>query len=352
MLIQTMRKPFLLVIFCCTPFFCPAQQAPTPSQLIEQANAASDLSRLGPYRLKAIIAVGESRHGATGTLTLDHDQQNTRQELEFTDYHEVSLTRGDIGYFQNSPAIRLYVAERVRDFDELWWVGIPPESEVGTVSSAKVHGVKALCFTARPDKFSKIRYCFDAATHLLVSRSEHGSEDLEILYQNYQELDGVHFPATIRFAEEDKAAMEVRNIAAVKMAHDPGSFTPPAGSRGFNTCQHLMEPRLMKRVDPQYPGIPQLRNMAGIVYLLVNVGEDGKVRKVTPLRGTPGFVEVAADAMKQWEYKPALCPSGPVENTRIMMFRFHPAPSRASSQSGSSAASERQSQTRTGTTGR
>jgi hypothetical protein len=213
MSIQMMRKLFPLFVLGCTSFFCVAQQIPTPSQLIEQANAASDLSRLGSYRLKAIVTAGEGKHGATGTLTVDHDQQNTRQELEFTDYHEVSLTRGDTGYFQNSPSIRLYVAERIRDFDELWWVGIPPDSEVGEVTPAKVHGVHALCFTVRPDKFSNTRYCFDAATHLLLSRSIHTSGDFEIFFQNYQELDGVRFPATIRFVEEDKAAIEVRNVA-------------------------------------------------------------------------------------------------------------------------------------------
>jgi hypothetical protein len=146
---SSVRKLFLLFFFGCASFFCAAQQVPTPSQLIEQANAASDLSKVASYRLKAIVAVSESKHEATGTLTVDHDQQNTRQELEFTDYHEVSLTHGDTGYFQNSPSIRLYVAERLRTFDELWWVGIPPESEVGEVSPAKVHGVQALCFSVR-----------------------------------------------------------------------------------------------------------------------------------------------------------------------------------------------------------
>jgi hypothetical protein len=322
MSIQIVRKLLLLFFFGCVSFFCAAQQVPTPSQLIEQANAASDLSKLASYRLKAIVAVSEGKREATGTLTLDHDQQNTRQELEFTDYHEVSLTRGDTGYFQRNPSISLYVAERIRNLDELWWVGIPPESEVGEVSPAKVHGVHALCFTVKPDNFTKTRYCFDTTTHLLLS---HTADDLEILLQDYQELDGVHFPTTIRFLEENRVAMEVRRVAAVKMAQEPALFEPLNGSRGFHACQHLMPPRPVKLVKPEYPPLAQAQNIPGTVHMLMNVGEDGKVKKVTPLRGNPQFVESATNALKQQEYKPALCPSGPVEYSGIVVFRFHAA---------------------------
>ena len=321
-----MRKTYAVFFFCWIPLFCSAaQQPPTPSQLADQANAISDLSRLGSYRLKAIVAVGSDKHGATGTLTVDHGQENTRQELEFTDYHEVSLTRGDTGYFRRKPTVPLYVAERIRDFDELWWVAIPSESEVDAVSSAKVHGVQALCFTVRPDKITHIRYCFDAATHLLLSsRTSHADDDVEILFLDYQEIDGVHFPGTIRFLEEEKAAEEVRKVAVVRMAFEPANFFPPTDARGFHTCRHLVPPRSVKRVNPQYPEIARIKHLQGKVYLLVMVGEDGRVQKVTPLGGHPVLAGAAMDAVKQWEYKPATCPSGPTAiDGVIVVVQFH-----------------------------
>jgi hypothetical protein len=195
---------------------------------------------------------------------------------------------------------------------------------VGEVSPAKVHGVHALCFTVKPDKFTKTRYCFDATMHLLLS---HTANDMETLFQDYQELDGVRFPATIRFSEENKVAMEVRKVAAVKMAQEPALFEPLKGSRGFHTCQHLMPPRPVKLVKPEYPPIAQVQNIPGTVHMLMTVGEDGKVKRVTPLRGDPQFVESATNALKQREYKPALCPSGPVEHRGIVVFQFHAAPS-------------------------
>ena len=296
----------------------------TPSQLADQANAISDLSKLGSYKLKAIVAVGDEKHGATGTLTVDHDQENTRQEL-----NSLTITRSafhaetrDISGASLRP---LYVAERIRDFDELWWVSIPSESEVGAVSSAKVHGVQALCFTVRPDKINHIRYCFDAATHLLLSsRTSHADDDVEIQFLDYQEIDGVHFPGTIRFLEEEKAAEEVRKVAVVRMPFEPSNFAPLADARGFHTCRHLVPPRPGKRVNPQYPEIARIKHLQGKVHLLVMVGEDGRVHKVTPLGGHPVLAAAAMDAVKQWEYKPATCPSGPTAiDGLVVVVQFH-----------------------------
>jgi TonB family protein len=185
-------------------------------------------------------------------------------------------------------------------------------------------GVQALCFTVRPDGFTHIRYCFDAATHLLLSsKASHEDNDMETLFLDYQEIDGVHFPGTIRFLEQEKAAEEVRKVAVVKMAIESANFVPPEGARGFHTCRHLQPPRSVKRVNPEYPGIAVAKHLQGDVRLLVTVGEDGRVQKITPLRGHPLLVEAATDAVKHWKYKPALCPSGPVEDETIVVVQFH-----------------------------
>src|ERR1051326_5449692 len=162
---QVTRKILSIVALLCVSLTLAAGEQPlTASQPAGEANTLSDLSRLGSYRLKGIVALGDEKRGAAGTVTLDRDQENSRQELEFTDYREITVVRGNTGYFQRNPPMALYVAERLRRFDELWWVEIPPESEVGTVSAAKVHGVPALCFTVRPEKNAYIKYCFDATT--------------------------------------------------------------------------------------------------------------------------------------------------------------------------------------------
>jgi TonB family protein len=175
-----------------------------------------------------------------------------------------------------------------------------------------------------PDKFTNIRYCFDASSHLLLSQSIHSNHDLELWFQNYQEVDGMRFPGSIRFLEDGtKAAMEVRNVAAIKMAIDPASFIPPPGANSFRTCQHLMPPHSVKRVDPEYPSIARMQNVSGKVHLLVKVADDGKVQKIRLISGHPFLVEAAMNAVKHWEYKPAVCSLGPVETQIAVTVQFH-----------------------------
>ena len=322
--VKTMRNICSVFFLCCMSFLCvAAQQALTPSQLADQANAISDLSKLGSYKLMAIVAVGSDKHGATGTLTVDHDQENTRQELEFTDYHEVSFVNGNMHYYQREPRVRVHAAERIHDFDELWQVSIPPGSDVETISSAKIHGVQALCFATQPDKFTRLRYCFEAATHLLLSRKNEKGETFETLFLDYQEVDGVHFPGTIRFIEPEKVATEVRKVAAAKMPFAPSHFAPPPGLRGFHSCRGVQAARVVKRVEPEYPMVARANHIQGDVRLLVSIGSDGKVQEITRISGHPLLAAAAIDAVKKWEYSPALCSSGPAESEGDVMLQFH-----------------------------
>ena len=81
-----------LFLCACSSF---AQESLNARQLIEASNAASDISKLTSFRLQAQVVVHSAKGEATGTLTVDHDKDNTRQELEFTDYDEIGLIRGD-----------------------------------------------------------------------------------------------------------------------------------------------------------------------------------------------------------------------------------------------------------------
>ena len=313
----------ILVFLCASLALAAGQQPLTASQLASEANSLSDLAKLGSYRLKAIVALGNEKRGATGTLTLDRDQENSRQELEFTDYREITVVRGNTGYFQRNPPMALYVAERLRRFDELWWVEIPPESEVGTVSAAKVHGVPALCFTVRPEKNVHVRNCFEAATHLLLSRESSNDGGMETLFLDYHEIEGVHVPGTIRFIEPQRATMQVQAIAAARMDFEATHFAPLPGARSFQTCRHMEPPRPLKRVDPEYPGIAKIKHLQGETHLLVTVSNEGGVLKTIPLSGNPVFLQSATDALRQWQYRPATCPSGPIEDDVVVVVKFY-----------------------------
>ena len=275
MLTNATPKIFVTVLFCFGLFLSsPAQQQPKPSELSNQANSMSGLSKLGSYRLKGTLVLGSGKKAAAGTLTMEQAQDNTRQEIAFNDYHEIRLVRGNTGYIQRKPDKDYFVLERVRHFEDLWWVDIPTDGEAGTVSATKVHDVQALCFTVQVDKSSHVRDCFDAATHLLLSRT---SGTQEILFLNYQSVGDAHFPGTIRFIDATQVPVEVRNVTVAKTDFGEAEFAPPEGASGYPTCRHIEAPRPLKKGGVVYPDSAKLTHIQGTTLLKVTVGKDGKV---------------------------------------------------------------------------
>jgi TonB family protein len=314
---------FALILFISSSFSS-AQQGLDAKQLIDESNAASDIFKLNSFRLQAQVVVMSEKGSATGTLTLDHDHENTRQELDFTDYHEVRLVRGNTSSLVRKPPIPVYVAEHIRDFERLWQVRMPADVKAGAVTQSKSRGIEVLCFTSKPGNDARVRYCFDPTTHLLTETesTSHG-RTVETLFLNYQKIGDVQFPTTVRLLEQDKAPAEVRKISISNQAFDDAHFAPIPGAREFQFCRDMQPPKLIHSVDPDYPQAARVAHIQGEVRLLVVVGEDGKTHDIRLVRGHPLLAQAAMDAVKSWKYTPASCPSGPVSVESLVLVSFH-----------------------------
>lgn len=64
------------------------------------------------------------------------------------------------------------------------------------------------------------------------------------------------------------------------------------------------ESYLITRVEPQYPKEAKRRHIQGRVVMNVLVGTDGLVQKLLVTSGDPYLVSAAADAVRQWRFKP------------------------------------------------
>ncbi len=62
--------------------------------------------------------------------------------------------------------------------------------------------------------------------------------------------------------------------------------------------------RVVDRVEPEYPDAAKAHHIQGIVVLDVLVGGDGRVQRLSPVRGYPRLVAAAADAVRQWRFEP------------------------------------------------
>jgi TonB family protein len=79
--------------------------------------------------------------------------------------------------------------------------------------------------------------------------------------------------------------------------------SPPAPVRVGGAVK---PPKLIKRVNPEYPSMALSARLQGVVILEARIGTDGKVRDVRVLRSIALLDNAAAAAVRQWEYEPTI----------------------------------------------
>ncbi len=105
-----------------------------------------------------------------------------------------------------------------------------------------------------------------------------------------------------------------------------GVLSAKASLPGFSApvSQGVSGGQLVHRVPPVYPAQARLLRLEGTVILAATVMEDGTVRDIKVVEGSPVLAQSAAEAVKHWRYKPYQLDGKPVKNdTRIRVdFKF------------------------------
>jgi len=91
---------------------------------------------------------------------------------------------------------------------------------------------------------------------------------------------------------------------------------------GVPVSQGISAAVLQYQVQPVYPEEALLRGMKGRVVLQATIAEDGKVEGVTVLSGNAILGRAAADAIQQWQYRPALLDGKPIRTQRQIAVSF------------------------------
>ena len=80
------------------------------------------------------------------------------------------------------------------------------------------------------------------------------------------------------------------------------------------------EGSLLHRVEPDYPDEARQQKIQGEVVLDVRIDQDGAVQDLKLVTGPTLLAQAAADAVKQWRFKPKLVNGRPVQmQTRIRL---------------------------------
>jgi protein TonB len=79
---------------------------------------------------------------------------------------------------------------------------------------------------------------------------------------------------------------------------------------------------LIKRVEPHYPDRARQNRLQGLVVLKALIDANGEVRDLTLVSGHPFLAPAAAEAVKDWKYKPYLLNGQAVEVETQVVVNF------------------------------
>ena len=105
----------------------------------------------------------------------------------------------------------------------------------------------------------------------------------------------------------------VPSITAIASGGDGGSLPNLLGNQSkapapvlqtLSISQGVSQGLAIKKTQPSYPASALRMRIEGPVQLLATISKRGDISAVKILSGDPGLARAAADAVKQWKYKP------------------------------------------------
>jgi protein TonB len=98
---------------------------------------------------------------------------------------------------------------------------------------------------------------------------------------------------------------------------------PQAPPEPIRVGGQITPPRLMRRVNPEYPLFAERAKIEGTVILEATVGTQGRVRDVRVLRSHPMLAPSAIEAVKQWRYEPLVLNGRPHPFVLTVTVSYH-----------------------------
>ncbi len=86
--------------------------------------------------------------------------------------------------------------------------------------------------------------------------------------------------------------------------------------------QGVTEGKLIRKVEPNYPMQARAQHIAGTVALEITIAEDGTVRNIKEVSGSPVLAAAARSALQGWRYSPFLLNGKPVAIQKQITFIF------------------------------
>jgi protein TonB len=101
------------------------------------------------------------------------------------------------------------------------------------------------------------------------------------------------------------------NTALANLAS--ASPVPLLAPHALHISQGVSQGLLVKKVSPVYPTVALQLHKQGPVELIATVSKEGAIKSVKVVSGEPMLAAAAANAVRQWKYRPYLLSGEPVE---------------------------------------
>jgi TonB family protein len=296
-----------------------------PGTLITQARKLHQVWTSGtpPVVMRADIQV----LSAKGALTPGEYLVNWvsplqwKEELRFVNYERVRV-HGATGYWQKSTV--KFQPESIFQLDTLLnsksVLKIGADEALGKVKSRDKEAMRQRCTEVKRKTETDRILCFAEATGDLVrveyprKENQNPPEISRIEYSAFQDVGEKHVPYEILAFRNSKVVATVKVLEVAPLAKaDPSLFVAPTDSEFWAQCDDMEEPQLIGRVQPQYPLSARSNGKEGRVMFYAVIEADGTLSHLTIIHRADAVLESsAADAIRQWHYKPATCGSTPI----------------------------------------
>ena len=131
---------------------------------------------------------------------------------------------------------------------------------------------------------------------------------------------------TTNAADVARAMVEMTDefFASFKLSGKPVNKPPAVGEKGKPAVvkKGVLSGRVLKKVNPAYPGEAQAARVSGEVQVQVTISEEGRVIEAIVISGPELLREAAVQAAKEWVFKPTKLDGVPVKVQGILTFNF------------------------------
>jgi TonB family protein len=297
----------------------------SPESLIAQARKLQEIWTDGtlPVTMRTEIQVLDAK----GKVMLGQyvvtwiSSSRWREELEIANYKRLRVHDAK-GYWQQStlafqPEI-IFQIDSLLDFKPLLKVGA--KQALGKVKNRDKDGVRQKCTEVKWTTGTERILCFDEANGNLLnveyprSENQNPPDISRIEYSAFSKVGDKRIPLEVRAFRDRTVVVTAKVLNVTPITEETSAlFVTPTNSEFWPQCDDMQIPELVGRVQPIYPTSARSNREQGRVIFYAVIESSGTPSHLTIIqRATPALESAAAEAIRQWHYKPAACGSTPI----------------------------------------